>query len=81
MRSRISGTGGGIESVVGIPHDPSPEADGRVFTTSYGFQPEITQIEGTGNGGTFVEFTQSTTNDIFANGSGMQGNSSTIMNT
>lgn len=69
LRSRISGTGGGIESVVGIPHDPSPEADGRVFTTSYGFQPEITQIEGEGNGGDFVELTQSTVDAILASGS------------
>jgi len=66
LRSRITGTGGSIESVVGIPHDPSPEADGRIFTTSYGFQPEITQIEGEGNGGTFLELTQGTVDQILA---------------
>ncbi|NOQ71580.1 MAG: T9SS C-terminal target domain-containing protein [Crocinitomix sp.] len=69
LRSRISATGAGIESVVGIPHDPSPEADGRVFTTSYGFQPEITQIEGEGNGGEFLELTAGTVTDILANNS------------
>jgi hypothetical protein len=67
LRSRQSGTGGAIESVVAIPHDPSPEADGRVFTTSYGFQPEITQIEGIGNGGAFTELTTTTVNEILAN--------------
>ena len=69
LRSRISATGGGIESVIGIPHDPSPEADGRIFTTAYGFQPEITQIEGEGNGGTFLELTTQTVTDIIANNS------------
>jgi hypothetical protein len=68
LRSRISGSGKGIESVVGIPHDPTPEADGRIFTTSYGFQPEITQIEGEGNGGTFLELTDGTVDLIIANG-------------
>lgn len=67
LRSRLSSTGSGIESVVGIPHDPTPEADGRIFTTSYGFQPEITQLDGVGNGGTFLELTQSTVDQILAN--------------
>ena len=55
LRSRLSSTGGEIESVLGIPHDPTPEADGTLFTTSYGYQPQITQIEGVGNGGAFNE--------------------------
>jgi hypothetical protein len=69
LRSRISGSGKGIESVVGIPHDPTPEADGTIFTTTYGYQPEITQIEGLGNGGTFLELTDETVDAILANGS------------
>lgn len=68
LRSRISGTGKGIESVVGIPHDPTPENDGTIFTTSYGYQPEITQIEGEGNGGTFLELTDASVSTILANG-------------
>jgi len=67
LRSRAS-INGGIEAVVGIPHDPSPEADGRVFTTTYGFQPEITQIEGEGNGGVFLELTDETVNTILSTG-------------
>lgn len=67
LRSRQTATGGGIESVLGIPHDPSPEADGREFTTAYGYQPEITQIEGLGNGGTFLELSQGTVDNILAN--------------
>ena len=35
LRSRISGAGAGItSSVVGIPHDPTPEADGTSFSTA-----------------------------------------------
>ncbi|WP_027420130.1 T9SS type A sorting domain-containing protein [Crocinitomix catalasitica] len=67
LRSRNAGTSGSIESVEAIPHDPSPEADGRVFTTSYGFQPEITQIEGIGNGGAFIELTDASVQNILTN--------------
>ena len=67
LRSRISGTGQGIESVIGIPHDPSPEAGGTTFTTDYGYQPEITQIEGLGNGGVFLELTDATIDNILSN--------------
>lgn len=66
LRSRISGTGGSIESVIAIPHDPSPEAEGRVFTTAYGYQPEIKQLEGLGNGGNFLELTDQTVSGILA---------------
>lgn len=66
LRSRITGFGKAIESQIGIPHDPTPEADGRIFTTSYGHQPEITQIEGLGNGGTFLELNQVTHDEILS---------------
>ena len=68
LRSRLAITGG-IESVVGIPHDPTPEADGTIFTTSYGYQPAITQIEGLGNGGAFLELDSSTVASIMSSGS------------
>jgi len=68
LRSRLAITGG-IESVVGIPHDPTPESDGTIFTTSYGYQPPITQIEGLGNGGTFLQLDSSTVASIMKNGS------------
>ena len=54
LRSRQSATGGQIESIVGIPHDPTPEAHGTNYTWNYGYQPPITQIEGLGNGGVFL---------------------------
>ena len=67
LRSRLGSSGKGIESVVGIPHDPSPEAGGTIFTTTYGYQPEITQIEGIGNGGIFLELTDATHDEILTN--------------
>jgi hypothetical protein len=70
LRSRISGTGKGIESVVGIPHDPTPEADGTTFTTAYGWQPQITQIEGIGNGGEFLNLDSTQRADIALNNPG-----------
>ncbi|MEX1001510.1 MAG: T9SS type A sorting domain-containing protein [Crocinitomicaceae bacterium] len=68
LRSRISGTGRGIEAVVGIPHDPTPEADGTDFSTSYGYQPPITQIEGIGNGGNVIKLDKEQVNTIVATG-------------
>ncbi|MBN4077694.1 T9SS C-terminal target domain-containing protein, partial [bacterium AH-315-C20] len=67
LRSRISASGSGIKSVLGIPHNPSPENDGTIYTSTYGYQPEITQIEGLGNGGTFLELTQSSIDYILEN--------------
>ncbi|OIQ36666.1 MAG: hypothetical protein BM555_02240 [Crocinitomix sp. MedPE-SWsnd] len=69
LRSRISGTGQGIEAVIGIPHDPAPEADGTVFTTSYGWQPQITQVEGIGNGGTILQLDSAYRMDVLLNAS------------
>lgn len=67
LRSRLTATGGSIESVIGIPHNVTTEADGRVYTTSYGMQPEITQVEGLGNGGEFLELTQGSVDQILSN--------------
>ena len=55
--SRRSATFGEIETITAIPHNPSVEADGTSFGTEYGFQPRITQVEGTGNGGNELNLT------------------------
>lgn len=67
LRSRISGAGAGITSTLGIPHDPTPEADGTSFSTVYGYQPAITQIEGTGNGGRFIKLDSTSLASIVKN--------------
>lgn len=43
-----------------IPHIPAPEAGGTVLNALYGYGPQITRIEGRGNGGNLLMFTDST---------------------
>lgn len=57
---------GGIESVSAMPHVPSPEAGGTIWHSEYGVQPQITRIEGNGNGGFDLEFTAETYNHILS---------------
>ena len=40
-----------------IPHIPTPEANGTVLNAEYGSNPQITRIEGQGNGGLILDFT------------------------
>lgn len=53
--SRLSVTGGQIQTFVGIPHNPSPELGGTIINSSYGDTPKITRVEGRGNGGNILE--------------------------
>jgi hypothetical protein len=55
---------GGISSVLGIPHNPAPEADGTTFGTYYGWSPKVTQIDGIGNGGRFMKLDSASTATI-----------------
>ncbi len=57
LASRTSSTGGGIKIFSGIPHDPKPQNDGTVVNSNYGDMPEITRIEGAGNGGLTLDLT------------------------
>ncbi|MGZ3940671.1 MAG: T9SS type A sorting domain-containing protein [Bacteroidia bacterium] len=53
-----------IRVYTGIPHDPSPESYGTVMNSSYGIGPQITRIEGQGNGGNALDLTDASINDI-----------------
>lgn len=57
---------GAITLETGIPHIPSPEAGGTIIRAEYGVQPMITRIEGQGNGGLILDFTQETHDKVFA---------------
>ncbi len=46
---------GSIKSVVGIPHIPTPELDGSVINAEFGDTPELTRVEGRGNGRLIVD--------------------------
>lgn len=55
-----------ITVYTGIPHIPSPEANGTVQAAQYGSGPKLKRIEGQGNGGRDLELTQATINEILS---------------
>jgi hypothetical protein len=57
-----------IKVSTAIPHNPSPEANGTVQNSEYGIGPKITRIEGQGNGGLTLDFTQGTVDKILQDG-------------
>ena len=65
--SRLSVSGTQIASFVGIPHSPSPEYGGTVQNSVYGDGPEITRIEGRGNGGNVLQLTEESEANVVAN--------------
>ncbi len=72
IESRQSYDGSPIKSYSTIPHIPVPEANGTRINSQYGDGPEITRIEGTGNGGMFIDLTDASeayilSNNIMAN--------------
>jgi hypothetical protein len=66
--SRRSATFGEIETYTAIPHNPSVEGDGTAFGTDYGYQPEIKQVEGTGNGGNIINLSEQSISTILSDG-------------
>lgn len=61
-----------IDVYKAIPHKTEPENFGTVLTSGYGSGPELKRIEGRGNGGNVLEFTEATINDILQNGESKQ---------
>jgi len=55
---------GGIKSYSGIPHNPSPENGGTLFMVNYGYELPITQLDGIGNGGNWIEYSVETEENI-----------------
>ena len=51
LRGRKDQNGYEITRVTGIPADPSPRDGGTIVQSHYGDTPEVTRIEGFGNGG------------------------------
>jgi hypothetical protein len=69
ISSRLATDGTAIKAVPAIPHSPVPRFDGTVAGLPYGSSPEITELDGTGNGGRSVDLTQGSEDIIVANGS------------
>lgn len=55
LAGRKNAFGGAITPVVAIPHIPAPEQEGTILNANYGDGPELTRVEGQGNGGRDVE--------------------------
>jgi hypothetical protein len=68
ISSRLNFDGTAISPVSAIPHNPKPEADGTTQNIEYGSSPQITRIDGYGNGNRSLEFDDATLNSILANG-------------
>ncbi len=59
---------GTVKPVSAIPHNPTPEADGTLELRDYGSTPEITRIDGYGNGNRALDFTEESEKFILENG-------------
>jgi hypothetical protein len=57
-----------VKKASGIPHITSPEKDGTVLQSYYGYGPKITRIEGQGNGGNILDLTDESIDKIIKNG-------------
>ncbi|MBL0341629.1 MAG: hypothetical protein IPP71_12215 [Bacteroidetes bacterium] len=53
-----------IKTYSAIPHHPAPEYGGQLLNSSYGVGPFVTRIEGQGNGGMILDFTNETVKQI-----------------
>lgn len=61
------GAGGmAITPITVIPHNPAVETNGTAMQASYGDQPQITRIEGNGNGGLVLDLTQASIDKIMS---------------
>lgn len=60
---------GPIKVITAIPHIPSPESNGTIINSSYGDGPQVTRLDGMGNGGQQVELTDESIAEILANNS------------
>ncbi len=56
-----------IKVYTAIPRIPDPEFFGTTLNAQYGDQPEITRVDGIGNGGLFVDVVDGTHDEILAN--------------
>ncbi len=57
-----------VSAYTGIPHKWEPTFNGLILNSAYGDGPEITQLEGRGNGGRNLELTDETLVEILNNG-------------
>ncbi len=59
---------GEVKVMEAIPHNPQPEAGGTLHYLEYGMSPEITRLDGYGNGNRALELTDNSLTTILENG-------------
>ncbi len=67
LNSRKKATGA-VKLVEGIPHNPMPESGGTLHYLEYGAMPEITRIDGYGNGNLNLEISENSLSEILFEG-------------
>ena len=68
ISSRLGFDGSAIKSVEGVPHNPTPEANGSYQLSEFGSGPMITRLDGHGNGGNALELSEASVNSIVSSG-------------
>lgn len=69
ISSRLAADGTSIKAVAGIPHNPAPRFDGTIAGIPYGSSPQITALDGVGNGNRSIDLTKESEDFIVSNGS------------
>jgi hypothetical protein len=69
ISSRLNFDGTAISSTPAVPHTPIPEAGGTLQLIEYGSSPQITRLDGFGNGNRDLELTQESIDEILSEGS------------
>lgn len=72
LAGRKNAFGGAIEPVIAIPHIVDPEESGTVLSAQYGDGPELTRVEGQGNGGRDLALTFESVREIVAEPDGQK---------
>ncbi len=68
IASRINADGSAITATEAIPHNPMPELGGTQQYISYGSSPQITRLDGIGNGNRALDFTAATLTKVLTEG-------------
>jgi len=68
LRGRKTAEGRSVTPIQGIPHPPYVHGGGLTLNSDYGSIPNITRIDGQGNGGIALELTQKTIDKILSGG-------------
>ena len=64
LAGRKNENGGTITAVVAIPHDPVTENNGTEIQATFGMSPNITRIEGFGNGGNVLRISDESIREL-----------------